>query len=190
MTIPTISITQLQGLGESQTLEFKRSVALLKEACVALCAMVNAESANGVVVFGVDPSGEVSGLGNDNLDSTQRTIAQHCHQKFDPPLSLEIHPFACEGKNVLVMKATRQRSTPYHEYDGRAYVRVGSTSQQLSLDAKQRLQRSRDRNLHNGPWRCDTCGGFAGSISVVHMTDKGPVKAFTHGRCGGEWWPA
>jgi predicted HTH transcriptional regulator len=184
-----IQIAELNRLGESQDLEFKHSLSLMKEGFVALCGMINANSGKGLVVFGVDPSGEIAGLGNTNLDSAQRTLALHAQQKFDPPLLTEIRTALCEEQPIILLSASRSRVIPFHEYDGRAYIRVGSSTRQLSVVEKQQLSVSRDRNLHNGPWVCDRCGAFAGTISCVEVTAQGRSKTYRH-TCGGEWWPA
>jgi predicted HTH transcriptional regulator len=189
MAIPTVTNADIRALGESQTLEFKRSLSLVKEGFIALCAMTNAANAKGVVVFGIEPSGEVCGLGDTNLDTAQRKVALHARQRIDPPLMPEIQPFLCEGKPILVLSGSRSRAVPFHEYDGRAYIRVGSSSQQMSVVEKQQLSLSRNRDLHNGPWRCDRCGAFAGMISCIVVTDQGSKKTYQHS-CGGEWWPA
>jgi predicted HTH transcriptional regulator len=189
MATPTVTIAEIRALGESQTLEFKQSLSLMKEGFIDLCAMVNAANARGVVVFGIEPSGAVSGLGETNLDSAQQTLALHARQKLDPPLMPQIEPFLCDGKPILVLSGLRSRAVPFHEYDGRAYVRVGSSSQKMSVAEKQQLSLSRNRDLHNGPWRCDRCGSLAGSISYIEITDHGPRKTYKHS-CGGEWWPA
>jgi predicted HTH transcriptional regulator len=175
--------------GEDQTREFKKSLNLMKEAFTTLCGMANAETAQGNIVFGVDPAGAIVGLGETNLDTAQRTLALHARQKFDPPLAVEIQAHMCEDQSVLVVYAQRHRAVPFHEYDGRAYIREGSTTRQLSMAEKQQLTRARSRDMHNGPWRCDRCGAFAGMVSSVEVTAAGPRKTYRHG-CGGEWWPA
>ncbi|MCX5647464.1 MAG: ATP-binding protein [Phycisphaerae bacterium] len=184
-----IPIAELRRLGETQELEFKRSLSLMKEGLTTLCGMVNATAAKGTVVFGIDPSGDVVGLGDENLDSAQRTLAQHGRQKLDPPLALDIRAFLCEGKPILILSAQRSRAIPFHEYGGRAYIREGSSTRQLSVLEKQSLSVLRNRDLHNGPWICDQCGAYAGTISCVEVTSAGPRKTYRHS-CGGEWWPA
>lgn len=189
MANPTLAVKEVRALGEAQTLEFKRSLSLMKEAFADLCAMINADTAKGKVVFGIDPTGEVCGLGDTNLDSAQRTIALHAQQKMDPPCLLEIHPFLCDGQPILILVGTRSRNVPFHEYDGRAYIRVGSVSQQMSIAQKLQLSVSRNRDLHTGLWRCDRCGSFAGGVNGIEVTEHGPRKTYKHS-CGGEWWPA
>jgi len=184
-----ISKAELLEAGEDQTREFKNSLSLTKEAFSSLCGMANAQTARGRVVFGVDPAGRIVGLGETNLDTAQRTLVQHAQQKFDPPLAIEIEAHTCDGQTVLVVQGRRLKTIPFHEYDGRAYIREGSATRQLSLAEKQQLSRSRDRALHNGPWRCDKCGDIAGMVSSIEVTDAGPRKTYRHD-CGGEWWPA
>jgi predicted HTH transcriptional regulator len=181
---------QLRGLGESQTLEFKRSAQLQKEAFADLCGMVNAVPAHGTVVFGIDPAGQVCGLGDTNLDTTQQTLALHAKQKFDPFLPVAIEAADCDGMPVLLLTATRSRAVPFHEYGGRAYLRVGSFTRQLTVAEKQQFSVSRNRDLHNGPWKCDRCGMFTGQVSVVEVTAQGLRRMYRHLSCGGEWWPA
>jgi predicted HTH transcriptional regulator len=189
MTARHLSGPDLLGLGESQVLEFKRSGSLLKEAFADLCGMVNAASSRGTVVFGVEPTGHVCGLGETNLDSFQQTLSGHAGQKLEPPMPIEIESAYCDEKPIVLLRALRNRAVPYHEYGGRAYIREGSVTRQLTLLEKQRLATSRNRDLHNGPWICDRCGAFAGSISSIEITASGARKAYKH-RCGGEWWPA
>ncbi len=184
-----ISKTELLQLGESQVLEFKKSTSLMKECFTALCGMLNANSARGIVVYGVGPDGTIVGLENINLDSTQQTFAHHANQKLDPPLQLQIYAESCESKPILLVAASRSRAVPFHEYDGRAHIRQGSSTKQLSVEEKQHLSLARNRDLHNGPWTCDQCRSFAGSISCIEVTATGAKKTYRC-RCGGEWWPA
>lgn len=189
MTIPHLSETELLGLGESQVLEFKRSGVLLKAAFADLCGMVNAASSRGTVVFGVEPTGQVCGLGETNLDSFQKTLAGHARQKLEPPMQIEIEPAYCDEHPIVLLRGTRNRAIPYHEYDGRAYVREGSVTRQLSLLEKRHLATSRDRGLHNGPWICDRCGAVVGSTLSLEITATGARRTYRH-FCGGELWPA
>ncbi|MGO8756219.1 MAG: helix-turn-helix domain-containing protein [Gallionellaceae bacterium] len=190
MSPRNFSNSDISGLGESQVLEFKRSGRLIKEAFTDLCAMVNANVGTGTVVFGIEPNGVACGLQVTNLDTFQQTLAQHAQQKLDPPLQIEMEPANCDEKPILFFRATRNRGVSFHEYDGRAYIREGSATRQLTLSEKRQLELSRNRDLHNGPWRCDRCGGVAASINGIAYTDSGPQKIYIHQKCGGEWWPA
>lgn len=57
MNLRNLSSADIIGLGESQSLEFKRSGSHIKDAFADLCAMVNAKEGAGTVVFGIEPNG-------------------------------------------------------------------------------------------------------------------------------------
>src|SRR3989442_926385 len=151
-------IQKLIAEGESQTLEFKRSLGLQREGLETLCGMMNADMAQGSVIFGVDPSGTRVGVEPGDLDKAQRSLSQIVASKFQPRPMLEVTVIELSGKRVVLVTGRRDRSVPYHEYDGRAFIREGTVTRQLSLAEKQSLQHRRNRDLHSGPWRCDRCG--------------------------------
>lgn len=181
-------IDELIRRDESQTHERKRSLSLLKEGFSSLCGMVNADAARGTVLFGVDQDGEVVGVEAGNLDKAQRSISQQISTKFEPRLQYVSEVAEIRGKRLLVLSASRNREIPYYEYDGRAFMREGSVTRQLSLEEKQSLQRKRRRDLHNGPWRCDRCGSWVGTLISFEGTDQGMRKTYRC-ECGGEFWP-
>ena len=174
--------------GEGQTTEFKKSMNLRNEAMEALCAMVNAESAQGLVIFGVEANGNVCGVESGNLDTAQRSLSQIIGANFDPPLHTEIWVKELEGKRLLLVEAQRYKSVPYHEYKGRAWIRQGSEKRPLTLFEKDHLRRNRDRSFHPGPWKCDRCGALVGQLNSVTLTREGMKKNYDCD-CGGEFWP-
>lgn len=178
----------IRTLGETQTVEFKKSLSLQREAFKALCGMINSDSATGAVYFGVSPDGNVTGIEPGNLDSMQKTLAQTVQQGFDPPIVPNIEVLECDGKRVVVLKADRGSGVSYHEYDGRAYIREGSRTRQLSYAEKNQLRKRRDRDEHSGPWKCDRCGTLAAMRSAMTITEKGVRKSYAC-HCGGEYWP-
>ena len=190
MLMPSsLSRQELAGLAESQTVEFKKSLSLTEEGLVALNAMLNADTAKGLVLFGVGPDGATSGIEPGNHDTAQRSMAQRIRAKFDPPLSVNIELVECDGRILLAVRAERSPGVPYHEFDGRAYIREGSSNRLLSIADKQQLARRRRRDLHNGPWRCNCCGSWVGQLVSYEITDTGVRKSFSC-ECGGEYWPA
>jgi ATP-dependent DNA helicase RecG len=183
-------VSDLAQRGESQTLEFKKSLACLREGLQALCGMVNADAAEGAIVFGVDPNAGVVGVEPGNLDKAERSISQKIGSKFQPELRFVIETKEMNQKRILVLKAERSRDVPYHEFDGRAFIREGTVTRQLSLAEKQSLQRTRRRDLHPGPWRCNRCGFSVGTFSSCELRNQGIRKVYSCPRCGGELWPA
>ena len=182
-------ILDLVDNGESQTLEFKKSLSLRTEGLKALCGMLNSEVAQGMVLFGVMPDGSVCGVEPGNLDKAQRSLSQHIAQKFDPAISPTIEVVTLKEAAVVVICASRSKVVPYHEYDGRAYIRVGTETQTLSIVQKDDLRKRRDRNSHNGPWKCDHCASWVGMLVASAITQDGLSKTYRCS-CGGEFWPA
>jgi len=179
---------EIRSLRETQTVEFKTSLSLHKEALRALCGMINSESATGTVFFGVSPDGAIVGVDPRSSDSNQRTLAQKVRQLFDPPIISVIEVLECDNKHVMRLKADRASGVPYHECDGRAYIREGSTTRQLSYQEKQQLSKRRDRDQHGGPWKCDRCGKVVGILIGMTITHERVHKSYACG-CGGEYWP-
>jgi predicted HTH transcriptional regulator len=184
-----VTIQDIQKLVETQSAERKKSLSLQKEGMEALDGMVNTDSRKGLVIFGVAPDGTIVGIEPGNLDKAQLSLAQHIRTKFDPPLISNIEILECDGNHLILISAERLANTPYHEYDGRAFIREGSSKRQLSLSEKQSLTKRRDRDHHTGPWKCDKCGSLVGMLMSVELTNQGMKKTYKCG-CGGEFWPA
>jgi predicted component of type VI protein secretion system len=174
---------------ESQQYEWKKSLSLQREGMQSLCGMINADCARGVVAFGVGPDGEIVGVEPGNLDRAQLSLSQLINNKFEPSIQCDIRVHDEAGKKIVVVSAERNRNVPYHEFDGRAYIREGTATRQLSLSEKQNFQRKRNRDLHPGPWKCDRCGSWVGMLISMVVTDRGVCKSYSCG-CGGEYWPA
>jgi len=175
--------------GETQSVEFKQSMSQMKEGCKTLWGMLNTEQGDGTVLFGISPISEIIGIQHDNLDSVQRKLAQRIKLKFEPSLTCSIETIDCDGKEIIALSAQRPKNIPYFEYDGRAFIKEGSTKRQLSLQEKQSLLLRRNRANHNGPWKCDRCGSWVGMLSSIVITDEGQRKSYDC-QCGGEFWPA
>lgn len=182
-------ILGLVNRGESQIVEFKKSLSLTNEALESLCGMLNSELAEGTILFGIAPDGSISGIEPGNLDKAQRTLVQKISSKFHPSIMPIIEVIEYLGSNILILNARRDPITPYHEYDGRTFVREGTTTRQLNLAEKQVLAKRRTRELHNGPWKCDRCGSITGMLVSFTLTDQSVVKSYAC-QCGGEFWPA
>jgi ATP-dependent DNA helicase RecG len=183
------ALERLVTEGESQTLEFKKSLAERHKGLQGLCAMVNADLARGRVIFGVDRYGNVCGIEPGNRDTAQRSLSQAIRSKFDPKLIVQIEIEELKGKQVLVLSAERSRGVSYHEYDGRAWIREGTENRQLTLTEKEQLMKKRNRDFHQGPWRCDQCGSLVGQLSSWVVSNEGMKKSYRC-PCGGEFWPS
>jgi predicted HTH transcriptional regulator len=183
-----IDLNRIKELFETQKLELKKSLSLKKEGLSSLCGMINTDAAIGQVIFGISPDMEIVGVGKDNLDTIQKGLAQTIHNKFDPKIIADIQIIEHNGLKVVSVQASRSIENVYHEFDGRAFMREGSLTRILKISEKESLSKKRNREKHNGPWKCDKCGTQCMTFSGVELTAKGMMKTFSHD-CGGEFWP-
>lgn len=149
-------------VGESETLELKKTTGERREAAKTLCAMLNHRG--GRVIFGVDPGGRL--LGQMVSDRTVEEVAQEISE-IEPPVfpSIERVPFT-EALQLLVITAQPGSGQPY-SYRGHAYRRVGNTSQRLSRQEYNRILLER---LHGEErWENQTATGW--TIADLDLTE-------------------
>lgn len=112
---------------ESETIEFKKSTAELKEAVVAIAAMLN-KHGQGEVYFGIFDDGKV--VGQDIGRMTIKDVTQAVVDNIEPKIYPKVEVRKIEGKDCIVIEAHGINS-PYFAY-GRAYIRVGESNKALS----------------------------------------------------------
>lgn len=124
-----MNLRQLQALakqGESETLEFKKSTALLRAIFETICAFLNGKG--GTILIGINDKGEL--IGQDVSDNTRQEIAKELH-KIEPPVHLETHYVSLDkNKTVIAIQVIANAHAPYI-YDGRAFQRHQSTTSKM-----------------------------------------------------------
>ena len=114
---------------ESETIEFKKSTAELKEAVISIVAMLN-KHGHGAVFFGIDDrTGKVLGMsiGRDTLKEITQAVVDNTEPKAFP----NVEHRKIDDKDCIVVEA-HGINTPYFAY-GRAYIRVGESDKALSV---------------------------------------------------------
>ena len=123
--LSTADIARLAAEGESETVEFKATTGQRTDAARTLSAMLNGNG--GRVLFGVQPSGNVTG--QQVGARTQEDVAQACtdiHPSYRP--SIERVPVSDRpGREVLVATVPAGNNKPY-SYKGHHYMRSGSST--------------------------------------------------------------
>ena len=122
-------IAALAATSESETLEFKSTTGTRREAAQIVCAMLNQRG--GHVLFGVTPTGDVSGQ-----QVSERTIEKVSAeiQRIDPPAFPAVERIQVAGDREVVVVRVSQGSTRPYQYRGTAYRRVGNTTLAMSAD--------------------------------------------------------
>ncbi len=112
---------------ETETREFKKSLAELKQGLASLAAMLN-KHGRAELWFGIAPNGSAVGL--DVNEKTLRDVSQAIAAHIEPAIYPRISRQIMDGKPCLKVEAEGWQS-PYFAY-GRAYIRVADEDRKLS----------------------------------------------------------
>lgn len=126
---------------EGKTLEFKRDLTGRRNVLRTMCAFAN--TAGGTLVFGVEDSGTVAGVG-DALAFEQQ-LASIVSDGIAPHVVPEIDIVAWREMQLVVVTVFPGPGRPYHLValgpDAGAYVRVGSTNRAADAELRAELAR-------------------------------------------------
>ena len=127
---------------ESETREFKTSLAELKEGMVPIAAMLNKHGA-GELWFGIRPNGQPVGLeiGAKTLRDVSQSVAAHVEPKIYPQIKAK----ALRGVKCIHV-AFSGKEAPYFAY-GRAYMRVADEDRQMSAKELEKLILAKNRDV-------------------------------------------
>jgi len=151
-----VQIKTLVAKGESERLELKKSTGELRAGCQTLCAFLN--GTGGKVIFGATESGRIPG--QDVTDMTQREIAEAL-KRIEPAakIGMSIVPMPQSSKRLIVLEARPIATHQPYLYDGRAYMRVGSTT--TAMPRERLLQALNDGAHPDGHWEKQSARGYS-----------------------------
>ena len=121
-------IGEIVAAGESETVEFKASTGQRTEAARTLSAMLNGRG--GQVIFGIQPTGKVTG--QEVGDKTLGDITNAC-QEIKPRLPPEIERVSlpdCAQREVLAVIVPSGANRPY-SHKGNYYMRSGASTVEM-----------------------------------------------------------
>ncbi len=134
-------LAELVALGESDTLEFKKTTAEKEAAMKTLCGLLNGNG--GRVLIGVTEAGKIQG--QTISDVTLRELAQ-AYSQFEPPAAIrQMRVPLANGQEVFVIEVDPSPSAP-HTFHGRAYRRINSTTSIMPQQEYQRRLLERDHS--------------------------------------------
>jgi predicted HTH transcriptional regulator len=136
-----MKIATLIASHEGKTLEFKRDLSGRRNVLRTLCAFAN--TAGGTLVFGVEDSGAVTGVG-DALAFEQQ-LANVVSDGIAPRIVPEIDIVSWRGMQLVTARVFPGPSRPYHLAalgpESGAYVRIGSTNRVADAELREELGR-------------------------------------------------
>ena len=148
---------------ESETVEFKKSTAELKEAAISIVAMLN-KHGRGEVYFGInDRDGKVLGMTIGRM--TIKEVTQAVVDNTEPKVYPKVEARKIKGKDCVVVEAHGINS-PYFAY-GRAYIRVGESNKALSAHEIETRILSRKKLL----WESEISGRQSKDVDVKTLKD-------------------
>ena len=112
---------------ETETTEFKKSLAELNQGLISLAAMLN-KHGQAELWFGIAPNGKPVGL--EINGKTQRDVSQKIAAHIEPRIYPEITQQTVASKSCLRVHVHGQQK-PYFAF-GRAYIRVADEDRQMS----------------------------------------------------------
>lgn len=140
--------------GESETLELKKSTALLNGAAETLCGFLNGKG--GKVFIGVTAENKI--VGQHVSDNTLQEIATMI-SKFEPPAVIDLERVSVnDNKEVIILTALPRKTDVPYSWEGRAYRRIGSATSRMPQQIYQKLLLDRDHNNHR--WETGIAFGY------------------------------
>lgn len=136
--------------GESETLEFKRSLLLKDEIGEAISAFSNARG--GTIVVGVSDSGNITGV--DMGENTIEELANYIKRNTDNHVFPSIRPEKVGNKDIVVIDISESTEKPVF-FKGRTYKRVGKSKHRLSASEIRALARESSKSY----WDEQACEG-------------------------------
>jgi len=138
-------VERLAGLGESETVEYKRGTGQLGSAAKSLCGFLN--TAGGQVLIGVGSDGRI--LGQLVSDSTMQEIGNTL-SRFEPAAPVDIERVALPDADleVIVLSVPARSDLVPFTYDGRPYRRLGSSTERMPQEQYQQLLLQRAHGRH------------------------------------------
>ncbi len=124
-----MKIKELIEIGESETVEFKKSTGEWKEIVETISAFANTKG--GVILVGVDKKKEVCGvsIGKGTIEDLTNKILNNTEPKIYPEIGIQ----SLDKKNIIYMKVET------YPYDvvlafGKPYKRVGRNTVRMNND--------------------------------------------------------
>lgn len=160
-------IVQMAAAGESEAVEFKASTGQRTEAARSLSAMLNGRG--GRVIFGIQPTGKVTGqeVGGKTLEDITNAC-QEIKPRFPPEIERVSLP-DCAQREVLVVSVPPGANRPY-SHKGNYHVRSGAST----VDMPDETQVSLVLERAHGSQRWETEGSQRG----LNAIDGDEVCAF------------
>ncbi len=129
--------------GESETLEFKESLALKDEIGEGVSALSNTNG--GIILVGVNDRSEIIGVQTGK--KTLEDLANYIKTNTDNHVFPKISPVNVEGKEIIIIEVKECDEKPVF-FKGKAYIRVGKSRHKLSASEIRKLAKESGKMVY------------------------------------------
>ncbi len=135
----TIELIEIISRGEDSRTQFKREPIGSKELAEEMVAFSN--GSGGVILFGVDDDGQVTGLSAENVRTINAQLSDAANDKVRPSIypKTEIHRIGEQNLLVLAVIVPEGVSKPYADKSGAIGVKSGADKRRIT--AREEIQR-------------------------------------------------
>jgi ATP-dependent DNA helicase RecG len=135
----TIELIEIISRGEDSRTQFKREPIPSKDLAEEMVAFSN--GSGGVILFGVDDDGQVTGLSDENVRTINAQLSDAANDKVRPSIypKTEIHRIGDQNLLVLVVIVPEGVSKPYADKSGAYWVKSGADKRRIT--AREEIQR-------------------------------------------------
>jgi hypothetical protein len=176
-------LATLVASGERLGVEFKTELSNKRDNYVCKEVAAFATSNGGHLIIGISDNGEIVGL--ENARMTQNKLENLINSHVTPTPVVDTRIVHIDKKDVLVCEVAAG-TAPFYMYDGRPYVRVGTSSARLSAQGLIDLVRGRPleevvRNLEASLSTAHTMASHAMSSPATAIYGQGELATMNYG---------
>jgi ATP-dependent DNA helicase RecG len=132
-----LELIDLIALGETSTVQFKRTLEDTNDLAKELCAFANTEG--GMILFGVEDDGSITGLSSEDVRVLTSKIANVASQVVREPLYPTSEVVAVHGTRVLVIRLPESAAKPHFDKNGAIWVK--SLADKRRVTSREELRR-------------------------------------------------
>ncbi len=172
----------LVSKGEDSTTQFKENIHSPEQIAREMVAFSN--SAGGQILIGVSDSGEIKGLGGEDINRINQMISNAASQHVRPSIHPKTEIVEYESRKVIVLTVLCGTNRPYCTNKGIYLTKSGADKRQISSDEMRRLfqesgqLRADETTFPNADWDdidSDLFFEFFGQKYKEHISDKAMV---------------
>ncbi len=132
-----LELIDLIALGETSTVQFKRTLENREKLAAELCAFANSQG--GILLFGVEDDGTISGLTPEEVRRLNTDVATVATDRIREPIYPTSEVVSVQNKNVLLVRVAESQSKPHFDHNGSIWVK--SMGDKRRVTSREELRR-------------------------------------------------